>query len=118
MASVIIPCVIIAILLFFVAMKQKNKNEITDYFIVAYITRKKKRGVREMAKLIESCIGRECIISTFQGNVQGTVQSVEGNWVLVANGSDSEVINLDFICRIKALPIKTPIINIDDIIAD
>lgn len=55
-----------------------------------------------MNELIQSFISKQCQIYSENGNVvQGVIETVEGNWVSVQTKSGTELVNLDYISRIK-----------------
>lgn len=55
-----------------------------------------------MNELIQSFINKQCQVYSENGNmVQGVIETVEGNWVSVQTKSGTELVNLDYISRIK-----------------
>lgn len=88
-------------------------------FLIIYITRQnnmavmkkliKKRKTEDKAEMVEiakTFIGKECIIYTFNSQITGTVKEVTDGAVLLENGSEREMINFDFIVRIREYPRK------------
>ncbi len=68
----------------------------------------RKKGVQKhMKELAKSFIGKECIIYAM-GNHQivGTVKDVTESGLLVEGKGGSEVVNLDFVIRIRAYPVN------------
>ena len=61
-----------------------------------------------MKELAVRFVDKECVIYSFDGGQQykGVIKEVTDGAVLLANGDKMEVINLDFIGRIKELPKK------------
>lgn len=60
-----------------------------------------------MNELVRRFVGKQCTIYSENGNtVQGTVEAVEGNWVSVKTKAGTELVNLDYISRIKEKPEK------------
>ena len=61
-----------------------------------------------MKELAARFIDHECLIHSFDGGQQykGVIKEVTDGAVLLVNGDKMEVINLDFIGRIRELPKK------------
>ena len=59
-----------------------------------------------MRELAKEFIGKECIISSFDGSHQyvGTLKEVTDGAILIENGGALEAINLDFVIRIREYP--------------
>ncbi|MDY5859625.1 MAG: hypothetical protein SPJ77_01445 [Eubacteriales bacterium] len=58
-----------------------------------------------MEELAKNFIGKECIIYTFNSQqIAGTVKEISGGALLVDNGKETEVINLDFVVRMREYP--------------
>lgn len=69
--------------------------------------RRKKRGKIAMNELIRRFVGKQCYVYSENGNaVLGVVETVEGNWVSVQTKQGTELVNLDYISRIKEKPAK------------
>lgn len=72
--------------------------------IVLRIRRRRRRKENiDMNELVQRFLGKNCIIylGTTGGDLRGTIEAVEGNWVSVRTKESTEVVNLDYICRIK-----------------
>ena len=55
-----------------------------------------------MNELIQRFVGKHCQVYSENGNcVQGVVETVEGNWVSVQTRQGTELVNLDYVSRIK-----------------
>lgn len=94
---------IVVFLIIFLARRQEK--------IVMRIRRKRRRIRKEeidMNELVQRFLGKNCIIylGTTGGDLRGTIEAVEGNWVSVRTKDTVEVVNLDYICRIKEKPVK------------
>ena len=60
-----------------------------------------------MLELAKKMIGKECLIYTFNGTqIVGTVKEVGDGAILVAGETTEEVVNLDFVVRIREYPRK------------
>lgn len=74
------------------------------------IRRKRRRRKEEidMNELVQRFLGKNCYIylGTAEGNLLGVIEAVEGNWVSVRTKEGTEIVNLDYICRIKEKPAK------------
>jgi hypothetical protein len=64
----------------------------------------RKEGLIEMNEIIKNFIGKECLIYTFQTQVSGVIESLENNWISVRSGDSSEIVNIDYISRIREYP--------------
>lgn len=63
---------------------------------------KKCRGDNFMNELIMTFLGKKCHIYTFEGTqIKGVIEKVEGNWVSVRTAKDAQIVNADFISRIR-----------------
>ncbi|PRR81882.1 DUF6897 domain-containing protein [Clostridium vincentii] len=72
-----------------------------------YIIRKiknTKEGRIEMNKIINNFIGKECLIYTFQTQLTGVIESLEDNWISVRTEDSCEIVNIDYISRIREFP--------------
>lgn len=63
-----------------------------------------------MKELAKQFIGEECIIYTIastDGSIQGTIREIDdGGMVIERNSGEREIINLDFVTRIRQYPRK------------
>lgn len=59
-----------------------------------------------MKELAERFIGKECIISAFDSSHQfiGVIKEVRDGAILIENKETLEVLNLDFVIRIREYP--------------
>lgn len=89
------------ILLFIVIYSSKRDEKI----ILKQIKKKKNKEERaEMTELAKRFIGKECVISTFNSQVVGVIKEVTDGAVLIENNENSEIINIDYIVKIKEYP--------------
>lgn len=68
---------------------------------------KKMRNKEEraaMTELAKRFIGKECVISTFNSQVVGVIKEVTDGAVLIENNENPEIINIDYIVKIKEYP--------------
>ena len=63
-----------------------------------------------MKELARQFIGKECIIYTItsiEGSIQGMIKEIGDNGVIIKrNSGEYEIINLDFVTRIREYPRK------------
>ncbi len=86
------------ILLFIVIYSSKRNEKI----ILKQIKKKKNKEEREeMTELAKRFIGKECVISTFNSQVVGVIKEVTDGAVLIENNENPEIINIDYIVKIK-----------------
>ena len=76
-----------------------------------FLNRKKQnKESNEMKELAKRFIGEECIIYTItsnDGSVQGVIKEIDdGGMVIEKNSGELEIINLDFVTRIRQYPRK------------
>ncbi|MGL4336038.1 MAG: DUF6897 domain-containing protein [Turicibacter sp.] len=58
-----------------------------------------------MNEIIKNYVGKECIIYTLSQQISGTIETIETNWIVVKTNSGEEIINVDFIIRIREYPL-------------
>lgn len=89
------------ILLFIIIYSGKRNEKI----ILKQIKKKKNKEERaEMTELAKRFIGKECVISTFNSQVVGVIKEVTDGAVLIENNENPEIINIDYIVKIKEYP--------------
>ncbi len=89
------------ILLFIVIYSSKRDEKI----ILKQIKKMKNKEERaEMTELAKRFIGKECVISTFNSQVVGVIKEVTDGAVLIENNENPEIINIDYIVKIKEYP--------------
>ena len=57
-----------------------------------------------MNEVIKNFIVKECLIHTFQTQVSGVIESIENNWISIKTKGKIEIINIDYISRIREYP--------------
>ena len=79
---------------------------------VRHILNQKKQNKEnsEMKELAKRFIGEECIIYTItsnEGSIQGIIKEIDdGGMVIERNSGEREIVNLDFVTRIRQYPRK------------
>ena len=98
------PAIYIAIFLpIFIVVLQQNQNK--KLIIKQKIISNKRSGVNvEMLELAKRFIDKECLIYTFNSQLTGMIKEVSDGALLVDNGKNVEIINLDYIIRIREYP--------------
>lgn len=95
--------ILMVIFILFLTVQQNKKAVLTRKII----KRRKMEGHVKMRELAKQFVGKECIICAFDSNHQfiGTIKEVSDGAMLIENNAGAiEVINLDFIIRIKEYP--------------
>lgn len=70
-------------------------------------SRKQKGAYKEMEELAKRFIGKECLVYTISGesvSVKGTVLEVTDGWLVVEEGGDQQIVNLEYVTRIREWP--------------
>jgi len=62
------------------------------------------KGLKIMSEAINNYIGKECIITTMNANIIGVVESVEDSWLTIKAKNGNEIVNVDYISRIREYP--------------
>ena len=72
--------------------------------------RKQNKEIFVMKELAKQFIGEECIIYTItsnDGSLQGVIKEIDdGGMVIERNSGEREIVNLDFVTRIREYPRK------------
>ena len=99
-SSTYIPLIVLFIILY---IMYHNRRAVVARQI---IKKRKTRGNTEMKELAKRFIDKECIISSFDGNHQyeGVIKEVTDGAILVEKDGKIEVLNLDFVIRIREYP--------------
>ncbi len=72
--------------------------------IIKRIISKKKGTGKQMLKLAENFVGKRCIFYTFNNQIVGTVKEIGENGILVEEKENLQIINPDYIVRIREYP--------------
>ena len=103
------------LLLFWIFLFSQNRREEaqTARMVLRAKANNEKGDRLQMVELAKTMIGKDCVIYTFSSSqtVRCVIQEIRDNALLVATGdggkgSVSEVINLDFVLRIREIPLK------------
>ena len=94
----------IFILILIIVLCIQHRNE--KVWIKNHIQRKKRKEQTEMLELAKRFMEKECIIYTFNNQLEGTIKEISGNALLIENKGKLEAVNLDFVVRIREYPRK------------
>lgn len=97
---------IFAILFIFCYIRKKRQTAAAVWQIQN--RRKQNKEILVMKELAKQFIGEECIIYTItsnDGSVQGVIKDIDGTGMIIErNSGEQEIINLDFVTRIRQYP--------------
>ena len=99
--------IIVALIIFFCILKRRRTAA-----AVWQIQNRRKQNKENavMKELAKQFIGEECIIYTITstgGSIQGVIKEIDdGGMVIEKNSGEREIVNLDFVTRIRQYPRK------------
>lgn len=100
--------VIIAALLLFFSIRRRRRTAAVAWQILNQRKQNKENVI--MKELAKQFIGEECIIYTItsnDGSIQGVIKEIDdGGMVIERNSGEREIVNLDFVTRIRQYPRK------------
>lgn len=100
--------VIIAVLIIFFCIRRRRRTAAVAWQILNQ--RKQNQENVVMKELAKQFIGEECIIYTIasnDGSIQGVIKEIDdGGMVIERNSGEREIVNLDFVTRIRRYPRK------------
>ena len=88
-------------LLFFILWTQKKREK---QWITQYVNVKYRKGHTAMKEAAKQFIGKDCYIYLLSGEVAGTIRDVSDHAMLVETKTDTQLVNLDFVIRIREYP--------------
>ena len=95
--------VIIAVLIIFFCIRRRRRTAAVAWQILNQRKQNKENVV--MKELAKQFIGEECIIYTIasnDGSIQGVIKEIDdGGMVIERNSGEREIVNLDFVTRIR-----------------
>lgn len=87
---------------FVIWMLFSNRKQ-TEKYIEAKI--KRRNGDKNMQELAKRFIGKDILINTVaSGTIDGILKEVVGNAVVVEKDGDENVVNLDYVIRLREYP--------------
>ena len=96
--------ILVVLLCFLFLMLQRQKLAV----VKNRIKNKKGKDRLKMQELAKRFIGKECVISSFDGNhnFDGVIKEVSNGAVLIEKDEKLEAINLDYVIRIREYPLN------------
>ena len=96
-----IPIIVLWIIIFILFRNQRKA-----VILRKIIEKKKSGGNAKMKELAQRFIDKECLIYSFDGSHQyeGIIKEVTDGAILVEKGGKIEMLNLDFVIRIREYP--------------
>ena len=96
--------ILVVLLCFLFLMLQRQKLAV----VKNRIKNKKGKDRLKMQELAKRFIGKECVISSFDGNhnFDGVIKEVSNGAVLIEKDGKLEAINLDYVIRIREYPLN------------
>lgn len=95
--------VAIWLVLLVILMNRSRRNRSLKALLIA---RKKKEGRKKMSELAKAFLGKECIIYSFDNQITGVIREVDGGAILIERDQTTELVNLDYVVRIREYPKK------------
>ena len=90
--SVFLPVIILFLILYFQRKNEQNIRRI--------IRKRKKRGITDMSDLFNRYIGKDCLV------IECSVVGVTDNFLTVKTKDGEEMLNIDYLVRIKEHPVN------------
>lgn len=88
-------------LLLVLYLQRKKEKKI----YIQNLIKRKRKGKNPMKELATKMLGKDCIVYTFNGEqIVGTVKEVTEGALWIANEKRSEIVNLDFVVRLREHP--------------
>lgn len=95
----------ICLLALIIIITEQRRREAAKIVRIINSKRKNKGEKTQMVELAKKFIGKECIIYTFNSQLEGVViKEVSDGAVLVEKKGTVEAVNLDFVTRIREYP--------------
>ncbi len=99
---------IVVILIIFLCTRKKQRTAAAVWQIQN--RRKQNKEILVMKELAKQFIGKDCIIYTItsnDGSIQGVIKEInDGGIIIERNTGECEIVNLDFVTRIREYPRK------------
>jgi len=94
--STYLPLFMLLIIIF---ITQRNEK-----MMIKNILSKRKMGDSKMFELAKSFLGKECVIYTFNSQLTGVIKEINNGGILIDKAGNLELVNFDFIVRIREYP--------------
>ena len=79
--------------------QKKNKD-----WLIQYIKHKHRKENRITKEAVIKFIDKECLIYLLNGQINGIIREVTDNSLLVETKTERQILNLDFVIRIREFP--------------
>jgi len=84
-----------------------HQSRLKKLFMKQLLKRRNAGGKQIMKGLAERFIEKECLIYTYNGQLEAVIKEVTDGGLLIKRGDNTEeVVNLDFVIRIREYPKK------------
>ncbi len=94
--------IFVFLLLMLALQRDNSKKQIAVRRLVR--ARRNKKEKQQMEELAKQFIGKECILYTLNNQITGTIVEVSDGAVVLENNNTRELVNLDYIIRIREYP--------------
>lgn len=93
-------CILLPIIIVLISQNEEKKTA------VILRIKRKKGGRLSVLEMLDGFIGKECLIYTMHSSSQvaGIIRSVKDNWVEVESKGTIELVNADYIVRVREYP--------------
>ena len=94
-----LPIIMMLLIVYFTTRNEKA--------LLKKIINNKNKNPKENSEMIELCkkfIGKECIIYTYNSQIEATVKEVTDGALLIERNGEEEVINIDYVIRVREYP--------------
>lgn len=99
------PAYFVPIFMLFLILYLSRRNR--EMLARRVVTNKRMENREKMFEAAKKFIGKKCVVYTFNSDyVSGTVKDVTGGAIILDRKGNEEIINLDFVTRIKESPEK------------
>lgn len=99
---------VVVVLIIFFCIRKRRRTAAAVWQIQNQ--RKQNKEILVMKEFVKQFIGEECIIYTItsnDGSVQGVIKEIgDGGMIIERTSGEREIINLDFVTRIREYPRK------------
>ena len=96
-----LPLAMLWLIIFIMISRQRRAS------VIQRIVQKRKHGEEKirMKALAEKFIGKDCLVYTLSSQqISGKIVEVTDSALLIDNGKENEIINIDYIIRIREYP--------------
>ena len=88
--------------------QQSRKKSAKQHRVLHRIRANMKGDGLTMNEILKQFVGKDCIITTMNETITGTLETVEDRWLVIAplnsRNAGKEIIQLDYISRVREYP--------------